>query len=68
MATAKEGLDPNRFTAYKINCATQDRYEFNCGLTLEEVRDKVRFPLGPQHDARGKFVWSYGINNGQKII
>lgn len=59
--------DEQRFTAYKVYIANgnQDRGGHVRNLTLEEVRDEVRFPLGPQHDERGAFIWSYGINDGQ---
>jgi len=65
---AKEDLEPRRFTAYKVYTATQDRSGFVEKLTLDEARDETRFPLGPQRDASGQFVWAYGLNGGQKIV
>lgn len=64
---AKEALEPRRFTAYKVYTATQDRAGFIENLTLEEARDETRFPLGPQVDASGQFIWSYGLGDGRKI-
>jgi len=64
---AQEDLDPRRFTAYKVYTATQDRTGFVENLTLKEVRDETRFPLGPQVDASGGFIWSYGLAGGRKI-
>lgn len=57
-----------RFTAYKIYLADQSRADHVRGLTLAEVREESKFPLGPQVDFLGrKFIWSYGINDGEKI-
>ncbi len=64
---AKEALEPRRFTAYKVYSATQDRTGFIENLTLEDVRDEKRFPLGPQVDTSGQYVWSYGLDGGRKI-
>jgi hypothetical protein len=60
--------EPRRFTAYKVYTATQERAGFVPNLTLEEARDERRFPLGPQTDASGQFIWSYGLNEGRKIV
>lgn len=61
-------IDPKRFTAYKVYTATQDRTGFVENLTLEEARDESRFPLGPQTDAQGQYIWAYGLNGGQKVV
>lgn len=65
---AKETLEPRRFTAYKVYSSTQDRAGFVENLTLEEARDEKRFPLGPQVDVSGKFIWAYGLDGGRKIV
>lgn len=58
----------DRFTAYKVYCNDQTRFGHVHGLTFVEARDELRFPLGLQKDALGRsFVWSYGINKGEKI-
>jgi hypothetical protein len=58
-----------RFTAYKIYVDDQSRDGFARNLTLAQVRNEVEFPLGPQFTAAGrKFVWSYGINDGSKVV
>lgn len=56
------------FTAYKVYVDDQSRTGHERNLTLAEVRDENRFPLGPQSDASGRcYVWSYGINDGEKV-
>jgi hypothetical protein len=57
------------FTAYKVYVGdgNQLKSDFIRGLSLEEVRDQNRFPLGPQQDLRGSYIWSYGINDGVMI-
>ena len=61
-------MKPNRFTAYRIYTATQERSHYHRNLTLEQARNKHLFPLGPQTDSLGRiYVWSYGINNGVKV-
>lgn len=65
--SAQEQMEPRRFTAYKVY--TENGGQWRDGhiraLTLEEARDPVRFPLGPQRDEQGAYVWAYGLNNGQ---
>lgn len=66
--TEAKSLNPRRFTSYKVYPHSGMRNGFVTNLTLEEVRDESRFPLGPQTDHHGRlFVWSYGINDGIKI-
>jgi hypothetical protein len=51
------------FQVFKVStCGNQVRRDYVTGLTLEEVRDETRFPLGLQSDATGKFVWSYAVD------
>lgn len=61
-------IEEKPFTAYKVYTGdgNQQRDGFIRGLSLEEVNDLTRFPLGPQRDQKGDFVWSYGINDGIK--
>lgn len=61
--------EKNRFTAYKVYTANgnQERGGHVRNLSIEEIHDETRFPLGPQLDGKGAFIWSYGINDGQKI-
>lgn len=62
-------LDVARFTAYKVFVQDQSRSDHVRGLTLEQVRDETRYPLGPQKDdAERLFVWAYGLNEGEKIV
>jgi hypothetical protein len=61
-------LEERRFTAYKQYIHDQSRTGHVRGLTFAEARDENRFPLGPQFEADGrKYIWTYGINNGEKI-
>jgi hypothetical protein len=61
--------EDRRFTAYKVYVGdgNQQRADFVRNLSLSEVQDQQRFPLGAQQDLRGSFIWSYGINDGQLI-
>lgn len=59
-------LESRRFTCYKIYSATFDRGGYVYDLTLDEVNNISRFPLGPQFDRTGQYTWAYGINNGLK--
>lgn len=68
MTQAKLEPEPRRFTAYKTYTATLDRVGFIDNLTLEEVRNEKRFPLGPQIDEAGQFIWQYGLEGGRKIV
>jgi hypothetical protein len=57
-------MQPDRFTAYKTSVdGLQTRRDFRHALTIEDV---LAFPFGLQNDAQGSFVWSYGINNGDR--
>jgi len=57
------------FTAYKVYQDDQSRTGHVKNLTLEQARDENRFPLGPQGDGSGRrFIWAYGINEGEKVI
>jgi len=72
MSEMQNGLEEKRFTAYKIYpvynaSGEQDRGGYVQGLSLDEARDETRFPLGPQSDAKGLFIWSFGLNDGMKI-
>lgn len=72
MSKTQNGLEEKRFTSYKVYTVynangEEERGGYVQGLSLDEVRDETRFPLGPQIDAKGPFIWSYGINDGMKI-
>lgn len=61
-------LVPNRFTAYRVSTSNQNRSGHVKNLTLAQVRDETRFPLGLQKDSRGEnFIWAYGLNDGELI-
>jgi hypothetical protein len=52
-----------RFQAFKVStCGNQVRRDHVTRLTLAETQDGTRFPLGPQRDAAGAFVWSYALD------
>jgi hypothetical protein len=53
----------NRFQAFKVSrCGNQHQRDHVRGLTLDQARDPIAFPLGPQRDERGAFVWSYSLD------
>jgi hypothetical protein len=61
-------IEEKRFTAYKMHVDDQSFFGHVPGITLDEVRDETRFPLGPQKDSSGRiYVWRYGLNDGNKI-
>ena len=54
-----------KWAAYKVYMnAARDRADFHINLTRAEAHDTTNFPLGEQQDARGKFIWAAGLNNG----
>lgn len=56
----KQGNE-NRFQAFKVSlCGRQIRRDFQPGLTIEQAR---AYPLGPQEDGHGKFIWTYSVMN-----
>jgi len=61
----KQEIEEDRFTAYKVSlCGNQVKRDYNRNLTIQQVQ---ALPLGKHSDHAGDYVWSYGINNGDKI-
>lgn len=61
--------DKGAFSAYRSSLdGHQRRSHFVHGLSLFDVQDTERFPLGKQFDEKGEqYVWQYGVNGGQIV-
>lgn len=42
-------------------CGNQIKRDAVKGLTLAECSDESRFPLGPQKDSRGTYIWQRSV-------
>lgn len=49
--------DDNRFTMLKVYTDGR-RIVAECGLTFTQCRDSKLFPLGPQSDKQGNFIYT----------
>jgi len=61
--------DKGMFSAYRSSLdGNLQRSHFVHELSLSEVQDTDRFPLGKQFDEKGEpYIWQYGINGGQFV-
>lgn len=58
----KPELKPNRFQAFKVNLSTHaERRDYHTGLTFEQARCPVTFPLGRLYDDQGPYMWTYSL-------
>lgn len=61
--------DKGVLSAYRTSLdGNQQRSHFVHGLSLADVQDTGRFPLGKQFDEKGEpYIWQYGVNDGKFV-